>query len=397
MCLIMLVVRRAAVAPASLLTGDSRKVVLAFAVWIGMALLAALLSGHGLVETREIGRIGPFVLMPLVFLSVVSLPERWLDRALHAFVLVLVLACTVAIAQYCLNLLRENRLAESLIALLLKGSQSRVPDTNDELVAGGFYRHRLKMAHVVLLGIAVLLGRQLLVSLRPRQRGIEIGILVLFFVTLLLTFTRGAILGIGAAVAVTIWLGTPRWRMRAMIAVVLITAAGFSVPAVRQRVASIGVSSTGSDRAFIWAQAVQIVGDHRLGIGLANYPTWAAAYYEEARSPYNLPLTYPHSLVMGAWAEAGPVGLGGYVAMWLALAMAGVGGLRRRDDTRLLTAGSALLLVTVALWVVGITHDVLFHKPVALTFAAIVGACLAQFSRDAGERVVFPEDGVARG
>jgi O-antigen ligase len=181
---------------------------------------------------------------------------------------------------------------------------------------------------------------------------------------------------------VAIWTGARRWRLRAIALVVLVSLAALAVPAVRERVASIGSRSTGSDRAFIWAMSAQITGDHRLGIGLANYPTYSATYYDAAESPFKfVPRTYPHSLVMAAWAESGPVGLGGYVAMWVALASAAVAGLRRRGDSRSVSAATALLLLVVTFWVVGVTHDVLFHKPVALTFSAVVGASLAQLRR----------------
>ena len=39
-------------------------------------------------------------------------------------------------------------------------------------------------------------------------------------------------------------------------------------------------------------------------------------------------------------------------------------------------------MVLVSLWVVGMTHDVLYHKPVSLTFAAFLGLLSARLSAE---------------
>ena len=39
------------------------------------------------------------------------------------------------------------------------------------------------------------------------------------------------------------------------------------------------------------------------------------------------------------------------------------------------------LFVLIAHWVIGFTHDVLYHKPVAMTFFAVLGVCLAWIGR----------------
>jgi len=398
LCLIMMIVRRDAVPFAAILKGNGRLFAIGFGLWIGMALVAAVISGHGLLEPRELGRLAPWLLFPLAFWSVLSLPAVWLERTLRGFFVGLGIACLVGLSLYGLNLLGSStgstvsphEWADSLRLSLLKGSQSRIPGTSDQLVAGGFFRHRLKMAHVAVLGISILVSRQLVIPFKLKPRLLELALIILSTATLLLTFTRGAVLGVLVAVAVAIWMGSPRWRLRAVIAAVIVATIALSAPTVRNRIASIGSRSTGLDRAFLWAQGVELLADHPLGAGLANYPTLSEQYYTAAGSLYNVPRTYPHSLVLAAWAEAGPVGLGGYITMWLALALAALRGARRRED-RLIhlrrgehvrAAGTALLCTIGAFWTLGITHDVLFHKPVALAFATLVGAFMAELHRE---------------
>jgi len=67
----------------------------------------------------------------------------------------------------------------------------------------------------------------------------------------------------------------------------------------------------------------------------------------------------------------------GFVAAYLAPLLACLHALRRRRGADLVAAAAGLFGL-VALGVVGLTHDVLYHNAVALAYAGLVGAVLGR-------------------
>ena len=70
------------------------------------------------------------------------------------------------------------------------------------------------------------------------------------------------------------------------------------------------------------------------------------------------------------------MGLGAFVWAWFAFLLACIRRVRGPPGEAQ-RAAAAGLFGGLAIWVVGMTHDVLFHKPVALAFAGMLGLVLA--------------------
>ena len=166
-----------------------------------------------------------------------------------------------------------------------------------------------------------------------------------------------------------------------MVAVVAV-AVLLSLSSVRQRLETMSGSEASAVRGLIWSQGVRIIADHPLGVGLGNYPAVVDRYYD-AVDPHFEIRTYPHSILLAAWAETGPIGMCAYGLAWLSVALACAAALKRRStlDSAVCSAAGAGLFSITAFWVVGLTHDVLYHKPVALAFALMAGTVLSILAR----------------
>jgi len=313
-----------------------------------------------------------------------SLPSVWLRRAVWTFAGMLALASLFGLIQFAFNVRPGESIARVASSV---ASQGRVPGHYDRSVAGGFYFHRLKMAHVLLLGLGLIFARQLFAELSIRRRLLELAVGGLFAVTMLFTYARGAMLAAAVAAVVVIPFASKRWRVWACLGLLVAGVAGAAVPSVRARLLSSTGSETTDIRALIWSQGVRIIADHPLGVGLGNYPSVVDRYYEINEPHFGI-RTYPHNVLLAAWAETGPVGLVGYLFLWLLPIGLCITRLRRstaRSGER--SAAAAGLFGLVALLVVGLTHDVLFHKPVAYAFVGLVGLLLAALTHPEGVEV----------
>jgi hypothetical protein len=350
----------------------TRVMLIAFAVWLGCGLVAVALSGHGWLKPAELGRWLPLLAIFVIVASAPVVGETWLKRAALAFTVMLAVACAFALVQYGFNV----RPGEFLTRSDTGAGQAFVPG-EQRSVAGGFYFHRLKMGHVLLVGLGIACARLLFGSL-PRRRWLgEAGLFAVFAVTLLLTFTRGAVLG-GAAAGVAclpFLRGRVRWLAVGVLACAI--AGGAAMPGVRARMLSSTSEEASATRGLVWSQGVRIVADHPLGVGLGNYSALVGSYYDTVRPEFTV-RTYPVSMVLAAWAETGPVGLLAYLWAWAAFAVLCGRSLWKARDARAqrVAAGCGLFVIT-ALGVVGLTHDLLYHNSVALAFAGAIGVVLA--------------------
>lgn len=347
-------------------------------LWLIGGIAALWLGGEGWIKPTELGRWIPLLAIPAVSLSVATLPSVWLRRATFAFVGALALASLFALGQFFFDVRPGEALSRARADL---PSQGRLPSDPERSVAGGFYYHRLKMAHVLLIGLAPLLARQLFSTLSRRRRLAELVILTLFGVTLALTFTRAAVLA-GAFAAAMVTLFAPRrWQVAGAGLLVVAAVLALSVAPVRERLLSSADQSASDARALIWSQAVRVIADHPLGVGLGNYPAVIDRYYGGIDSNV-APRTYPHNVLLGAWTETGPLGLVGFVTAFVAPLAACILELRRRRmGLRQVLAATGLFML-VAIGTVGLTHDVLYHNAVALAYAGMLGAVLACLEGD---------------
>jgi len=377
--LVLLVVRRREVQLRVLRESPTFGVVAGLGAWLAAGLLAIVLGGEGWQKPDEIGRWLPFLAIPAVALSAPMLPERTLRLAVRAFVAALAVACLFGLVQYAFNIRPGESISrvDSTIA-----TQGRIPGRFGETVAGGFYYHRLKMAHVLVVGLALAASRQLFAALTLRRRLVEGALLALMGATFLLTYTRGALVALAVGGFACLPFLTRRVRLAAMLGLALAAGVVLAIPSVRARVMSIGSDQASAVRSLIWSQGVRIIADHPLGTGLGNYIVVVNRYYDAADPAFTV-RTYPHNVFLTAWAEAGPVGLVGWVVAWLSLVVACGRALWRRkspfgDDA--VAAGVGLLGI-VAMLFIGLTHDVLFHNAVAMAFSAMVGGVLAFLGR----------------
>lgn len=371
--------------------GSSGRAVKAYGLFVALGFWAVFAGGHGPLRPGEWGRQGPWVLLPLILLTMAAVPRVWHARAATGFVLSLSVAAAFGLVCYICDwrpgevLLRPSDLA---------AHQGFVPGTA-RTVAGGFYFHRLKMAHVLLVGIGPLVARQLCAQLSAWRRTLEALALCLMFACLVLTYTRGAFLGVAAGGLCALVATRLRTQLRALVACVVLAVALMALPQVRTRLATIRGAEAAGVRGMIWSQAINVICDHPFGAGLGNYTPIIGAYYDRI-DPGFATRTYPHNILLAAWAEAGPGGLIAYTTVWLSLGQAAYRRARRAQRRRAaaapaltsqtLSAAAAGLFVTAALWTVGMTHDVLYHNVVGQAYVAALAWCLgARYHEADGE------------
>lgn len=337
---------------------------------------ALYLGGYGWLRPQELGRWSPFLLLPIGLSASCFCSKRMLEHAAYAFMLSLVAAAIFGMGCYALDV----RPGEGLLRTeYLTASQGLVPGSVRS-VAGGFYFHRLKMAHVLLIGIGVFLSRLLCLNMTWLRRAVESLAAMLCVSCLFLTFTRAAFLGVAAA-TLGILLATARrfaWRLLAAMSLFLGCLALF--PQVSARLLSIGHAEASSIRGLIWSQAVRIIVDHPWGVGLGNYPQIVGGYYDLVDP--NFPTrTYAHSMLLSVWAETGPIGLLAYGGMWWLWVRTCFRHARFSEDRSVRAAGCAGVFACLALWTVGLTHDVLFHNIVSWAYVATLTWTLAYLQR----------------
>jgi O-antigen ligase len=150
---------------------------------------------------------------------------------------------------------------------------------------------------------------------------------VLALTALLLTLSRGGI--VGALVAGTVLMTWPRFRRAALtllVVVALLAVAGV-VPLARSpeagliatRVSSVfGAESEANPRIRLYEGTPQLIADHPLiGIGAGNFPVVSPLYGLRDRGAESF--EHAHSIVLTIAAEAGLLGLGCFLAFLVAL------------------------------------------------------------------------------
>ncbi len=159
---------------------------------------------------------------------------------------------------------------------------------------------------------------------------------VLLIVTLLLTYSRGAWVGVALAAFFMLALVGGRVRLAAIAAIVIaVVAAAIAGPRIANAVNS-SHPGTVQRRVYLWQSSARMIRDHPIvGIGPDNflhyYAPKSALYlkcnpglgYLDPRASVEPCLSHPHNEILDAWLSTGIVGLLALVwleaVFWLAL------------------------------------------------------------------------------
>lgn len=252
-------------------------------------------------------------------------------------------------------------------------------------MATGLYYNRIKLAHVGVVGLALLALTSLEQLQRGRSRARTVGmVLATAFLAggLLLTFRRAA----PAALLVgLVALGLVLGQLRR--AAVLVVVGGLLVGAMalsdygRERLDA--ASEDVDARAQIWASAGRLVAAHPvLGSGHGGYGPGIRQHTPPDASAELLRnvLNSPHNAALYVLAETGVVGFLGWCVAVLACLGALARAVRREAFTHTPRAQLERLALVglVTIGTLGVVHTVLYHASVALLFWGLLGVAAAR-------------------
>ena len=179
----------------------------------------------------------------------------------------------------------------------------------DRFAAGGFFFHRLRLAHasVAALGLAAA-GT---VWPRARRRRIVAGLLAVACVTcMVLSYARAALLTAGFLLVLVALRSARGWaRWGALAAILLALGAALASPGWRVRLGEAGENFFGGERALARRAGWDLVQQQPwLGVGFGNYQR--AALARQPVTGITEQLSHDaHAIPLTVWAETGVVGL----------------------------------------------------------------------------------------
>jgi len=201
--------------------------------------------------------------------------------------------------------------------------------------AQGSFTHPAQLAFWLLLAISPTL---ILTTVgRPGLRPVMLLAAGLSIAGLLLTLTRGAVVGFAGSLAVLLaWRPFRRFALALLVLGAVFTAVNFnaishsreiSVVATRLSTVAQGAQA-GGERTLIWRTTPRIIADHPLlGVGAGNYSTVSLAY---GLSEGGLPFEHAHDLALTVAAERGLIALAALIWFLLAVGRAGLAALGER-------------------------------------------------------------------
>lgn len=194
-----------------------------------------------------------------------------------------------------------------------------------------------------------------------RSRRFFIGVFVFGLLALVLSVSRGALIGVAAATFVVSFFS----RHRRVILTVLLGLAllCFAVPQLRENVASVvrGADTSTDVHLIMWQGAVRIIEAYPItGTGLASFPI----VYERFRDAAHVELfPNPDQLFLTLWIETGLAGLLAFIVL---LGSAVAAAWRGLTTDRPLAVG--LLAAFIALVVHGLVDTPYFKNDLAVVF-----------------------------
>jgi len=242
----------------------------------------------------------------------------------------------------------------------------------DRYAAGGFFFHRLRLAHASVAA----LGPAVATALRPGARRTRVLAAVLTVASvgcIVLAYARAALLTGILLVVLAGVVVTRSGRIRtAMGALVLVLGVAALVsPGWHARLGAATENFVGGERALARGAGWDLVHQHPwLGVGFGNYRTAALARADVTGITDQLSRD-AHSIALTVWAETGLQGLALWVLLHAALLRAL---LRRAREGNTVALGAALSWIGYQ--TLGIAHYLPFHPSVALGFALVWGVGL---------------------
>jgi O-antigen ligase len=230
------------------------------------------------------------------------------------------------------------------IAGTMLALESIAHGTNQTLVNGGraatdraqgSFTHPAQLAFWLLLSISPTLILAMIV--RPSLRPVVLAAAALSIAGLLLTLTRGAVVGFAGSLFVLLfWARFRRFALVLLALAAVYTAVNFNtiahsreISVVTTRLSTVSQgASAGGERLLIWKTAPSIIAAHPLlGVGAGNFYTVSLAY---GLSEDGLPFEHAHDLALTIAAERGLFALALLIWFLAAVAKTGIDALRDR-------------------------------------------------------------------
>ena len=242
----------------------------------------------------------------------------------------------------------------------------------DRYAAGGFFFHRLRLAHASVAA----LGPAVATALRPavsRVRVLAALLAVSCVGCIVLAYARAALLTALLLVVLAAVVVTRSGRIRTAVGalVLVLGIAALMSPGWHARLGAATENFVGGERALARGAGWDLVHQHPwLGVGFGNYRT--AALARASVTGINDQLSRDaHSIGLTVWAETGAPGLLLWVLLHVALLRAL---LRRAREGNTMALGAALSWIGYQ--TLGIAHYLPFHPSVSLGFALVWGVGL---------------------
>ena len=242
----------------------------------------------------------------------------------------------------------------------------------DRYAAGGFFFHRLRLAHASVAA----LGPAVATALRPAavQTRVLAGALTLACLgCIVLSYARAALLTAVFLVALAAVAVTRSARVRTVLGalVLVLGVAALASPGWHARLGAAMENFAGGERALARGAGWDLVHQHPwLGVGFGNYRAVALGRASVTGITDQLSRD-AHSIALTTWAETGLPGLVLWVVLHVALLRAL---LRRAREGNTVALGAALSWIGYQ--TLGIAHYLPFHPSVALGFALVWGVGL---------------------
>lgn len=262
----------------------------------------------------------------MAFLGWNAISIVWADSSGAAASSVMRYALNAVLVPIAYTAVRDRRDAVRVLATIVGGatiaalSAIASPPSIDSAVSGratGTIGDPNELAAALVVGVAIAGAFAVNRHIRPHWRLLSAGAVALCFLGILLSLSRGGLIGVGGALVTAVLVGG-RWRAR-IVAVGLaavVAAVGYfaffaSLPA-KERVTNVGGGGTG--RLDLWTVGGRMVSAHPLtGVGSGNFPVASGHYLLKpgAIQRGDLILSTPkvaHNTYLNVLAEIGLVG-----------------------------------------------------------------------------------------